>query len=218
MADYYELLGISAGASATEVRQAYLRLAREKHPDRFTDAEERARAQELFKELTTAFNTLSNPRERREYDEQRARPQPKGAAEIAADAYERGLLRHEARQYHEAVELLRTSVFHAPEEPRYHAALAQSLARNPHWAREAVQEAERAVRLQPNAASYHVLLAELLLGQGLKLRARRAAENALRLQPGSAAARRVLAEAGGDGDPGAPSPSGGLKGLLRRKP
>jgi Flp pilus assembly protein TadD len=102
----------------------------------------------------------------------------------------------EASQFHEAVELLRSAVHHAPGQARYHAALAVALARNPHWVREAIQEAEKAAQLEPRVPGHHVLIAELLLGQGLKLRARRAAEAALRLSPNDARARRVLEEAG----------------------
>ena len=50
--------------------------------------------------------------------------------------------------------------------------------------------------LDDERLAYSDRLAELLLGQGLKLRARRAAEAALRLSPNDARARRVLEEAG----------------------
>ena len=61
MSDYYELLGVAPSASAAEVRQAYVRLAREKHPDRFPDPAEKQRAQSAFQDITTAFNTLMQP-------------------------------------------------------------------------------------------------------------------------------------------------------------
>jgi Tfp pilus assembly protein PilF len=171
-------------------------MARDKHPDRFSDPDERARAHEAFRDLTTAFNALSNERSRREYDASLERPRATGPDEIAKEAYERGVQHLEASQFHEAVELLRSAVHHAPGSARYHAGLAVALSRNPHWAREAVQEADKAVQLEPRTAAYHALLAELLLGQGLKLRARRAAEAALRLSPSDARALRVREEAG----------------------
>ena len=59
MTDFYEILGIPKTASSAEVRQAYARLARERHPDRFPDPAQKANAQEFFKVLTTAFNALS---------------------------------------------------------------------------------------------------------------------------------------------------------------
>jgi hypothetical protein len=58
------------------------------------------------------------------------------------------------------------------------------------------------------------ILAELLLAQGLKLRARRAAEGALRLDPREGHALRVLEETAADDGP----PDPGLLGRLRRKP
>ena len=90
MADYYQLLGIGPQASVAEIRQAYSRLAREKHPDRFQDADEKQKAQRLFQDITTAFNTLSNPRTRQEYDQTREKPQPKTPEEIAAAAGDLG--------------------------------------------------------------------------------------------------------------------------------
>lgn len=196
MANYYELLGVARAASAAEVRQAYLRLAREKHPDRFADPAEKARAQTVFQEITTAFNTLANENSRREYDAEIERPKPVTPAEIAEQAYARGLQLLEEGQLPEAVTSFHTAAHHAPQEGRYHAALGRALARHPPSAREAVQALERAIQLSPSTASFHAELAALFLRQGLRLRAQKAAEAALRLDSREPLARRVAAELG----------------------
>ena len=90
-ANYYDILGVPRTASAAEVRSAYAKLARERHPDRFTDQVEKARAEEFFKDLTTAFNTLSSDKNRREYDGSLDRPAAAPPQAIAQNAYERGL-------------------------------------------------------------------------------------------------------------------------------
>src|ERR671930_157976 len=114
MADYYDILGVARTASPSEVRQAYARLARDRHPDRYADPDERARAQDFFKDVTAAFNTLVNEKSRREYDASLDRPQVAAPEEIARSAYERGLQQLEAKNFHEAVELMRSAVKHAP--------------------------------------------------------------------------------------------------------
>jgi curved DNA-binding protein CbpA len=216
MADYYEILGIPRTASSAEVRQAYARLARERHPDRFPDPVEKDRAQEFFKELTAAFNTLSNDRSRREYDSQPHTPKTAVPQEIARQSYEKGLQSLKARDFHEAVQQFRVAVRHVPGEARYHAALAAALANNPHWVREAIESLEKAILLAPDQAAFHAELARLLHGQGLKLRARKAAEAALHLAPQDPHVARVAADLGvGTEEPPPPS---GLRGLLRRKP
>ncbi|MDP8949812.1 MAG: molecular chaperone DnaJ [Actinomycetota bacterium] len=63
--DYYEVLGVSRGASEAEVKKAYRRLARDHHPDVNAHDPE---AEERFKELTEAYEVLSNPESRRAYD------------------------------------------------------------------------------------------------------------------------------------------------------
>ena len=217
MANYYEILGVGRNASAAEIRQAYVRLAKERHPDRFPDLAERARAEAFFKELTAAYNTLGNDRGRAEYDTSLSRPKDAPPAEIAKQAFAEAMQHYEKRDYHQAVELLRTAVHYVPDEARYHAALATALARNPLWVREAIQSAEKATQLAPTNAAYHVELAELLLGQGLKLRARHPAETAARLAPNDPRVQDLMAELGrGPGDE--PPNEGGLRGLLRRKP
>jgi curved DNA-binding protein CbpA len=217
MPSYYEILGVGRTASAAEIRQAYVRLAKERHPDRFPDPVERARAEAFFKELTAAYNTLGNERGRADYDVSLSRPKDAPPAEIAKQAFADAMQYYEKRDYHQAVELLRTAVHHVPGEARYHAALATALARNPHWVREAIQSAEKATQLAPTNAAYHVELAELLLGQGLKLRARHPAETAARLSPNDPKVQDLMAELG-LGPGGEEPPEGGLRGLLRRKP
>ena len=62
--DYYAILGIRRDASADEVKKAYRRLARELHPDVNPDPE----TQERFKEITQAYEVLSDPGKREMFD------------------------------------------------------------------------------------------------------------------------------------------------------
>lgn len=196
MSDYYQLLGVAPSASAQEIRQAYMKLARDKHPDRFTDPAEKQAAQRLFQDLTTAFNTLQNPRSRQEYDEQRQRPTPRTPQEIAADAFSRGQAAVEAGELEDAITLLRTAVHHGPGEAAHHAALGRALAKVPALARDAIQALERATQLAPGNAGAFADLALVLSRQGMRLRAQKAAEAARRLAPRDARIARLAAELG----------------------
>ncbi|SRR5579884_1048075 len=62
--DYYEVLGVGRSASADEIRRAYRRLALQYHPDRNPSAD----ASEKFKEAQEAYEVLSDPERRAQYD------------------------------------------------------------------------------------------------------------------------------------------------------
>ena len=64
--DLYKVLGVSKEASQEEIRRSYRKLARKYHPDANHDD---PRAEERFKEVQQAYEILSNPEKRREYDE-----------------------------------------------------------------------------------------------------------------------------------------------------
>ncbi|MCL7986590.1 molecular chaperone DnaJ [Sphingobacterium sp. lm-10] len=64
--DYYDVLGVSRGAEAAEIKSSYRKLAIKHHPDKNPDD---AAAEEKFKEAAEAYEVLSNPEKRRRYDQ-----------------------------------------------------------------------------------------------------------------------------------------------------
>lgn len=216
MADYYEILGIDKTASVAEVRKAYAQIARERHPDRFSDPVERERAQEFFKDATAAFNALSSERSRRDYDAQIAKPIPRTPEDQARQAFEEGQEHMKRGDLGAAVECFRQAAYLMPREARYHAALGRALARDPRTARESVHALEEATRLDPANAQAFVDLALAYQAQGLSLRARKAVETAQLLAPSDATVSRLAAELLPP-PPEDPPKEGGLRGFLRRK-
>ena len=62
MKDYYEVLGVSRGASQDDIKKAYRNLAHKYHPDKGGD-------EQKFKEINEAYQVLSNQEKRSQYDQ-----------------------------------------------------------------------------------------------------------------------------------------------------
>src|SRR5580700_4175377 len=67
--DYYKVLGVSKTASADDIKKSYRKLARKYHPDANKGD---PKAEERFKEISEAYNTLSDTKRRKEYDDARS--------------------------------------------------------------------------------------------------------------------------------------------------
>jgi DnaJ-class molecular chaperone len=63
--DYYDVLGVSKGATADEIKKAYRKLALQWHPDRNKSPD----AHEKFKEINEAYAVVSDPKKRETYDQ-----------------------------------------------------------------------------------------------------------------------------------------------------
>ncbi len=158
-ATWYQLLGVEPSGTDLEVHAGYERLARIVHPqhaERVGLAGKESVLEMLFERATRAYLTLSDPQQRRSYNEDigfdplaAAAPvdRPAESRDIARDYYRRACDMVEDQQYHFAIELLKEAVRREPK-PEYHALLGRLMARNSHprWLRAAAENLEAAIR------------------------------------------------------------------------
>lgn len=114
--DYYAVLGVPQNSTEKQIRQRFLELAREKHPDRVRGPE-KARAEEEFQEITEAFNVLSDRDRRKILDSELSRPSlgRQGTSEDAARVYvSRGVDALRAGDVSRAIENLELATREAP--------------------------------------------------------------------------------------------------------
>ncbi len=191
---HYELLGVSPGAGESEVHSAYLRLAREVHPDHADHLGLGGRQgviEVLFERATEAYLVLCDPHRRSEYDRWAAvesrrteEERREEARDLTRDLVARAAILVDREDYHFALEILRQAVRTDPESHEAWALLGRVQARNPKWLHMANDNLRRAIELAPDQIEYRYALAEVEEKRGRREPALRLYEQILESLPG----------------------------------
>lgn len=187
--DYYQVLEVRRDASEREIKRAYHRLARERHPDKGTTPDEVRKLQEEFALISTAYNVLKDKDKRAEYDARLKKEKAgegdgeapsttapagkaltkagvKGAAAsrersaIAQRAYAKGLQLFNAGDYGRAKEFFEAAIKNNDNDANYHAKLGICLMRSHQGFSRAVQAIQRAIEMDPYNIGHRLTLGE----------------------------------------------------------
>ena len=197
--DYYAVLGVVRGASAADIREHFLKLARTRHPDRFQGAE-KAAAETEFQAVTEAFNVLSDPERRRLHDLEILRPEPQArsaaedGAQMAKAYLQRGIKAYKEQKYVEAADSFDRATKADPDNAQawHHLALACS-----HYQRfqaRALAAVTKACEIDKMNAGYLKLAGKLFAASGMTARAERYYNEALTWGGEDPAVRQALEE------------------------
>ncbi len=167
--NYYAILGVPQNATQRQVRQRFLALARERHPDRF-QGEEKAKAEIEFQLVTEAFNTLSDGERRRQHDLELAQPVGASASDQAqvSKVYIRRA-KQEAKQGNRqaAVDFLERATREDEKSHLVWYELAKMLGMDKRSLPRARHAISQACQLQPMETSYLELAGDLFAESGM---------------------------------------------------
>ena len=166
--DFYAVLGLPQTATSRQIRQRFLELARERHPDR-VQGEAKKQAELDFQVVTQAFNVLTDPVRRRQLDTELARPDYAASStspEAARIYLQRGAAAYRDGSYSAAVENFEKATQEDPEGAQGWHYLAKAGRRIPSWKQRAREAAARACELDPMNAAYLRLAGELFSDHG----------------------------------------------------
>jgi len=232
--NHYEVLGLARGATETQIKEAYFRLARSFHPDVHHGAslsDLRDKLEAVFIRLGEAYEVLRSATSRATYearlgptgssgsgapkDPEPPAPPPDPAEELkkAELAVRLGEKLLEKEKYWDAIQALEPAVpvVQGRMKQRGRIALARCYLKNPMWAKRAEEELLAAAREDPKFIDAHFMLGTIYKERGLNSRALAMFRKVLELKPDHEEALVIVASA----PPPPPPPEEG-GGLIKR--
>ncbi len=171
--DHYAVLGVPHDARAGAIKKAYFKAAKVYHPDslaRLGLEDVRGEASDVFARIAEAFEVLSDPERRKDYDaELRGEITEKDATRLAQaeTSYRKGEVLLRMGDFAGALEYLLPAADLWPDEPVYRSALGWALFKQPASDAEAARtQLTQAVRLAPEDATAHLRLGMVLRALG----------------------------------------------------
>jgi CheY-like chemotaxis protein/curved DNA-binding protein CbpA len=202
---YFEILGIRPEASAAEIQRAYVTLAEETHPDRYSGSSEAVRkvAEEVFAHVTRAYETLGDPRRRGEYLLDRRREEREAAKEEegqraleAANQFQRGEALLNSRAYEDALAHFGQALQLNPHEGDYHTHYGWTLhlchPSDAPMIEEAMEHVRRGLKLASHGDRAYLYMGRLFRAIGKPAAAEKMFTRAVQIQPDCVEALREL--------------------------
>ncbi len=156
--DFYAVLALPRNATEDQIRQRFRELARNRHPDRFHGAVEKARAEVDFQEVTQAFNVLSNAEQRRRHDLELTQEAAGGGGsdqkQLVRVYLQRGIKAYREKSYLEAADNFDRATLADPNNAQAWHHLAQACSQQENWLPRAISAIERACELEPMNPAY----------------------------------------------------------------
>lgn len=180
--NFYDILGVPQNALPRQIKERFLTLARERHPDRFQGAG-KEKAEREFQAITQAFNVLSDPERRRQHDLELAQPegtqQSTDAEEVARVYLQRGIRAYKEKNYLAAAESFDRAAKSSPDNARAWHHLALACSTQERWQGRALSAIQSACKLDPINVSYLKLAGKLFARAGMKIKAKQYYKQAL---------------------------------------
>jgi len=204
--NYYQILSVDPLAKIVAIRNAYFRLAKLLHPDRYHNEapELLRRVEKAFTELAQAHETLKSPDSRQSYDikmRQAERdkatkgtdaPEMSRQEDQAAKDFERGLSLQLEGEFEAAVPFFARASYYSPTVARYHAHYGKALSMDEDQRHKAEKEFTAAIRLEPQNDAFRIMLAEFFIRYKLAKRAEGELTRLLEMSPNNREARALL--------------------------
>jgi curved DNA-binding protein CbpA len=166
--DFYAVLGVPRNASPEQIKDRFLQLTREKHPDRFPGAQKQ-QAELDFQDITQAYNVLSHGERRRQHDLELVRPlasQRSDPGELARVFLQRGVKAYKAKNFIEAADNFSRATEADPNNAVAWHHLARTCLQQERWLPRAVAAVVRACELEPMKADYAKLAGQVFTRTG----------------------------------------------------
>lgn len=194
MTNYYDVLGVARDASESEIRNKFRALARENHPDRFSEPDRKRAAEDRFQLLTEAMNVLTSAARRKVHDSEleKNRPVSQDPAAQARVFLAKGAKSYREGNFPDAIAQFDLAVNHYDKDAKAWHYLALACMRVVGQVRRGVEAIEAAIRLDPNNALFHRDAGKLYVQAGLNAKAERHLEEALTWLPEDAETLTLL--------------------------
>jgi len=210
-ATYYQLLDVKPETSRSDVKRHFYQLARRFHPDHHMDHPEwTPQLLMLMDALTTAYKTLSDDDSKRQYDSFLARgpvEKTSDSGRLAREYIEKARECMAEKNYAGSILWLHRAIEIEPNSSSYRAMLGRCLSSIPEYRKEAVEQFEMAIEMDPQNLNAHFYYGELLEQMKLPGRARFHYHRVLELDLNHGEARERLTRIDGAGPYSVPRPS-----------